>query len=129
MSKPPVIDTEVLPPAEASSRGPAGAGIRPPVHPLAAILLLAVDNLWSLAEWTVVSWVITIPLAFASVFVPTLILHRLALGQPRARALGWAVLLGAVAAMPFSIGGTAVGAALLGWLGIRHLSRAPSADS
>ena len=65
-----------------------------------------------------VSWAVTIPAAFVSVFVPTYFLHRGGLGQSRARALGWATLLGLIAAVPFSVGGTAIGAGLLAWLGI-----------
>ncbi len=123
MSKPPVIEVEVVPETE----GPRPGGRRPaaplpPVHPLAALILLAVDNLWSLAEWAVVSWAITIPAAFVSVFVPTYLLHRRRLGQSRARALGWATLLGGIAAVPFSVGGTALGAGLLAWLGITRLA-------
>lgn len=126
MSKPPVIEVEVV----TDSPGPGTHTARaqaekPPVHPLAALILLAVDNLWNLAEWAVVTWAVTIPAAFLTVFVPTLILHRRHLGQSKARALGWATLLGVIAAVPFSVGGTAIGAALLAWLGIQRLGRQP----
>lgn len=129
-SKPPVIEVEVV----TDSQGPGAEGTRPraekpPVHPLAALILLVVDNLWNLAEWAVVTWVVTIPAAFLSVFVPTLILHRRSLGQSKARALGWATLLGLIAAVPFSVGGTAIGAALLAWLGIQRLGRQPPGGS
>jgi hypothetical protein len=70
----------------------------------------------------VVRWAVTIPAAFVSVFVPTYFLHRRGLGQSRARALGWAALLGVIAAVPFSVGGTAIGAGLLAWLGITRLA-------
>jgi hypothetical protein len=126
MDKPPVIDVEVVSdaagPREERAR-PASA--KPPVHPLAALILLVVDNLWNVADWAVVTWVVTIPAAFLSVFVPTLILHRRSLGQSPARALGWAALLGAIAAVPFSVGGTAIGAGLLAWLGIQRLGNKP----
>lgn len=129
MSKPPLIEVEVVPDAS----GPGADSARPPdpkppVHPLAAVILLVVDNLWNLTEWAVVTWAVTIPAAFLSVFVPTLILHRRSLGQPRAKALGWATLLGAIAAVPFSVGGTAIGAALLAWLGIQRWGGRPQAD-
>jgi hypothetical protein len=133
MSKPPVIEVEVVSEADgprATRARPVGA--LPPVHPLAALILLAVDNLWSLAEWAVVSWAVTIPAAFVSVFVPTYFLHRRGLGQSRARALRWATLLGVIAAVPFSVGGTAIGAGLLAWLGITRWAgrpeRSPRAD-
>lgn len=128
MSKPPLIEVEVVPETEGPPPGSGRpAGPLPPVHPLAALILLAVDNLWSLAEWAVVSWVVTIPAAFLSVFVPTLILHRRSLGQSKSKALAWATLLGGIAAVPFSVGGTAIGAALLAWLGIQRLGRPPAA--
>jgi hypothetical protein len=127
MEKPPVIDVEVVPPGPRGGTGAAPAADRqPPVHPLAAVVLLVVDNLWNLADWAIVSWIVTIPAAFMSVFLPTLILHRRGLGQSPIKALGWAVLLGTIAAVPFSVGGTAVGAALLAWLGIQRLSNKPS---
>ena len=123
MSKPPVIEVEVVSEADGPRETRARpAGAKPPVHPLAALILLAVDNLWSLAEWAVVSWAVTIPAAFVLVFVPTYFLHRRGLGQSRARALGWAALLGGIAAVPFSVGGTAIGAGLLAWLGITRLA-------
>ena len=126
MDKPPVIDVEVVPPEPQSGAGAGpSAPPPPPVHPLAALVLLVVDNFWGLADWAVVSWIITIPAAFLSVFVPTLILHRRLLRQSPARALGWAVLLGGIAAVPFSVGGTAIGAGLLAWLGIQRLSNKP----
>lgn len=126
MDKPPVIEVEVVP----DSAGPHGESAcppadKPPVHPLAALILLAVDNLWNLAEWAVVSWVVTIPAAFLSVFVPTLLLHRRSLGQSKAKALAWATLLGLIAAVPLSVGGTAIGAGLLAWLGIQRLGPKP----
>jgi hypothetical protein len=117
--RPPPIDAEIV------SEIPRRSRASPPVHPLAAITLLIVDNLWNLADWAVISWVVTIPLAFWSVFLPTFFLHRLKLGQSRAKAFGWAALLGGIAAVPFSVAGTAIGALLLAWLGINHLSARP----
>lgn len=126
MDKPPVIDVEIVSHGAGSREEHARAGsAKPPVHPLAAVILLVVDNLWNLADWAVVTWGVTIPAAFLSVFVPTLILHRRSLGQSPVRAVGWATLLGAIAAVPFSVGGTAIGAALLAWLGIQRLGNKP----
>lgn len=128
MSQPPFIEVEVVPESEGPPPGRSRpTAQQPPVHPLAALILLAVDNLWSLAEWAVVSWAITVPTAFLAVFVPTLLLHRRSLGQSKAKALAWATLLGGIAAVPFSVGGTALGAGLLAWLGIRRLGQPPGA--
>jgi hypothetical protein len=127
------VEVEVLPPAPPLPPG-FGATTQPPpvssggfaVHPIAALLLLVVDNLWNLADWTILGWFITVPLSFLSVAVPTFILQRKRLLQSSGKALGWAVLLGGIAAVPFSVGGTTIGALLLAWLGIRRLSDKPS---
>jgi hypothetical protein len=117
----PPLEAEIVSDLPRGSRG-SSRGSPPPVHPLAAVALLVVDNLWNLADWAVISWMVTIPLAFASVFLPTFLLHRHLLRQSRLRALGWAALLGGIAAVPFSVAGTATGALLLTWLGINHLA-------
>lgn len=131
---PTIVEAEVVAETPAAARSlnasqsaaDHGGGEKPVVgasiHPLAAILLIGVDNLWNLADWAVVSWIATIPLSFLSVFLPTYFLQRRQQGQSRRRALAWALLFGAVAAIPFSVGGTTVGAAALAWLGINKLS-------
>jgi hypothetical protein len=120
--EPKVVDAEVvqeLPPA--LHRGSSQTDFGPPIHPLSALLLLVVDNLWNLAEWVVVDWVITIPLSFFTVFVPSLVIQKVLKRQRFGVALGYATLLAALAAIPTSILGTPVGAALLAWFGINKL--------
>ncbi len=95
------------------------------IHPLAAFLLIAVDNLWNMADWAVVTWIVTIPLAFLSVFVPTYYLQRRKQGLSWFTSFGWALLFGLAAAIPFSVAGTAVGATALAWLGINRLNARP----
>lgn len=122
-NRPPAIEPEIVTeipryrPQDAPHTAASG-----PVHPLAAVTLLVVDNLWNVADWAVITWVATVPLAFVSVFVPTFFLHRSKLGQSPGKALAWAALLGGIAAVPFSVAGTATGALLLAWLGINQLS-------
>ena len=98
---------------------PGGEG--PPIHPLAAVLLITVDNLWNFADWAVVSWVVTVPLGFLSVFFPTLLIQRFLKRDSMGKAFSYALLLGAVAAIPTSVTGTPVGVALLAWTGISKL--------
>lgn len=124
------IEVEVLPPppppppvgGAAATGSSTATSNPPPVHPIAALLLLVVDNLWNLADWTVIGWFFTVPLSFMSVALPTFLLQRQRLGQGVGKAMGWSLLLGAIAAVPFSVAGTTVGAVLLAWLGIRRLS-------
>jgi hypothetical protein len=84
------------------------------------VLLLVADNLWTLAEFAVVSWLLTVPLSFLVVFTGTFQIQRCQGGDSVGRALAKALLLGAIAAVPFSVTGTPVGLALLAWAGIRH---------
>lgn len=90
----------------------------PPVHPLAALLLLVVDNLWSLGDWAVFAWIVTIPLSFLSVFFPGLFLQRYANHDDWGKSMGKAMLLGVMAAVPTAILGTPIGVAFLAWAGV-----------
>ena len=92
-----------------------------PVHPLAALLLLFVDNLWNLADWTVIDWIFSIPLSFVMVFVPALFIQKGLMKNRWARAFGLAALLGLIAAVPTSLTGTPIGLALLAWTGLSRL--------
>jgi len=94
-----------------------------PIHPAASAILLFVDNLWMTADWAALLWVVTIPLSFLSVFLPTLWLQRSSRRDPWSAALGKAFALGIVAAVPTSITGTPVGMALLAWAGIEWRRR------
>ena len=114
----PFIIPEVLPPeAPVPPARPAG---RAPFHPLAATLLIVIDNLWMLEEWTVLALIFTIPLSFLTVFAPTLWIQRHKQGDGWGKAILKALFLGVVAAVPFSVTGTPVGLALLAWAGWKH---------
>ena len=93
----------------------------PPIHTLSALLLVAVDNLWLLADWAALLWVITIPLSFFSVAVPVYFIQRHMRGDSSGRAMAVSTLLGVVAAVPFSVTGSGVGLALLGYSGLRKI--------
>lgn len=131
--RPPVIDLEVVKdpksdiasrPASARSEERAGdQGGRTAFHPAAAALLLVVDNLWNLADWAVMTWLVTIPLSFISVFAPTFFIQRQMHGDSVSKALAKALFLGVIAAVPTSVSGTPVGLALLAWAGIQHVRR------
>ena len=124
LKTPPPIELEVLPPEPPFMAPPPGAEARRkggvPFHPWSAVLLLVVDNLWNLADFSVIAWFITVPLCFLFVFTGTFLIQRSRNRDSLGRAFAKALILGAVAAVPFSITGTPVGLALLAWAGIRH---------
>ena len=91
-----------------------------PYHPSAAALLVVVDNLWALEDWLVLTWILTIPLSFISVFFPTYWLQRHFRRDSRLTALWKALLFGVIAAVPTSVTGTPIGLALLAWAGIKR---------
>lgn len=124
-SEPPIIP-EVLPPnapvppaGNQSGSGPRPSPGRAPFHAQAAVLLLVVDNLWNLADWTAILYVITVPICFLCVAVPTFFIQRNKHGDSVGKAMLKALFLGLVAAVPFSVTGTPVGLALLAWAGIK----------
>jgi hypothetical protein len=90
----------------------------PPIHPLAALLLLVVDNLWNLGDWAIFAWVLIIPLTFLSVFFPGVFLQRYANHDGWGKSFAKGILLAALAAVPTSIAGTPVGVAFLAWAGL-----------
>jgi len=91
------------------------------VHPWAALLLVGVDNLWALTGWAAFMWVITIPLSFLTVFVPTYLIQKRWRKDSTRKALAVATFTGAVAAIPTPITGTVVGTLVLGWAGVQSL--------
>lgn len=131
MNPPPVIPVETIEVRPVQPEGnrdatrvtPIPAQEGPPIHALSALLMVAVDNLWNLADWAVISWVVTVPLAFLSVFVPVYLIQRGLRHDVRGRALAFAALLAVVAAVPTSITGTPVGLGLLAWTGLSRLRR------
>ena len=138
MDKPPRISEVPAVPVPVVVLPPESPGIRaadaqthegPPIHALSALLLLAVDNLWNLADWMVIDWIITIPLSFITVFVPVFLLQKFLKKDSNGRALALATLLAVIAAIPTSLTGTPVGLGLLAWTGLSKLfgkSRPPT---
>lgn len=104
------------PASQPATPQPQLAGV--PIHPLAAGLLVFVDNLWMLADWNAVTWLLTVPLSFLSVALPTVLIQRLLHRDGWGKSLGKGLLLGVVAGVPTSVTGTPVGLVLLTWAGI-----------
>jgi hypothetical protein len=115
---PKVVELEVVPPQAEERSNRAG---RAPIHPLSAIALVVIDNLWMLEEWIIIDWIITIPLCFISVFFPVFFIQKFLNKDSLGRALAFATLLGVIAAVPTSVTGTPVGLGLLAWTGLGKL--------
>jgi hypothetical protein len=89
------------------------------IHPVAALLLMVIDALWSLADWAALAWGVTIPLSFFVVAVPTFFVQKSLNRDTGGRALAVAGLLGALAAVPTPVMGTVIGAIALALAGLR----------
>jgi hypothetical protein len=96
---------------------------RTTIHPLSAILLMVIDGLWSLIDWAALSWVVTIPLSFLAVFLPSLLIQKAFNGDSLGRASAIAAFLGVLAAVPTPVTGTVAGLAVLSLAGIRSFKR------
>lgn len=125
MEKPPVIDVEVVTDEPRAGYRRVGEVGGAPVHPLAALLLVTVDNLWMFADWNAMTWFVTVPLSFLTVAVPTFLIQKLVKGDGFLRSARFGLLLGALAAIPTSLFGTPVGLALLAWSGLNKLLGQP----
>ena len=64
------------------------------VHPVAALLLIAVDALWSVPDMAAFAWILTIPLCFLAVSVPTFLIQRFLAKSTTLQSLGIAFVLG-----------------------------------
>lgn len=118
LREPPVIGQP--PPSSEASDASASSS---PIHPLAATLLIVVDSLWLVAEWNVLTWILTIPLSFFSVFIPTTLIQRYLHGNSLGKALAYGMFLGVLAAVPTPILSTSAGIAVLAWSGLSWLKK------
>jgi hypothetical protein len=91
------------------------------IHPLSAVLLIAVDTLWTLTDWAAFAWVVTIPLSFAAVAVPGYLIQRHLNGGGPGPSAAIAAALGVLAAIPTPVTGTLAGTVILALAGIRSL--------
>ena len=91
------------------------------IHPLSAALLIAVDSLWTFADWAVLAWMVTIPLSFLAVFLPSFLIQKHFRKDPAGKSAAVAAFLGVLAAIPTPITGTMVGTMALALAGFRSL--------
>lgn len=139
MQVPPKIESErarevvieVLPPESGQGGGQRSDPSRDlvPVHALSALVLVAVDSLWTLFEFAPPLWALAIPSCFLAVFLPVYLIQRHIKGDSSGRAAAFAALLATLAAVPTPIMGTPVGLGLLAWTGLGRLLGRPSTRS
>lgn len=98
------------------------------IHPLSAALLIAVDSLWTFADWAVLAWLVTIPLSFLAVFLPSFLIQKHFKKDPAGKSAAVAAFLGVLAAIPTPITGTMVGTLALALAGFRSLRTRGSAS-
>src|SRR5688572_18168166 len=103
---------------------PSQAEKRTLVHPFSAFVLVLIDSLWFLAEWNVLAWIFTVPLSFLSVCISTILIERHLNGHEKGKALAIGFFLGLVAAVPFPVVSSSVGASLLAWTGLKRVLNA-----
>jgi hypothetical protein len=98
-----------------------------PIHPLAALATIVLDNLFTLPEIAGPEvWIFSVPIIGGlSLITTTMLQHYLAKdgwGESFAKGL----VMGIVAGVPISITGTAVGGILLAWAGLHEWIKLPA---
>lgn len=94
---------------------------QPLIHPLSALLLIIIDNLWTIADWAALMWIITIPLSFFAVLVPAFLVQKYLKGDRTGRSFAVSTFLAVLAAVPTPVTGTVAGTIALGFAGFRAL--------
>ena len=100
-----------------------------PVHPLAALATIVLDNIFALPELAGPEmWIFTIPIIGGiSLLTTTLVQHFLA-KDGWGEALAKGLVMGIIAGVPISVTGTAAGGILLAWAGLHEWVRQPAAE-
>ena len=99
-----------------------------PVHPLAALATIVLDNLFTLPEIAGPElWILTIPLIGVTGFVSTLFIQHYLAKDSWGESVAKGLVMGIIAGVPFSVTGTATGGVLLAWAGLHEWLRFPVA--
>ena len=97
-----------------------------PIHPLAALTTIVLDNLFTLPEIAGPEvWIITIPLIGGLGFVATTLVQRYLAKDSWGEAIAKGVVMGIIAGVPTSVTGTTVGVVLLSWAGANKWIKLP----
>lgn len=98
-----------------------------PIHPLAALATIVLDNLFTLPEVAGPEvWVFSVPIIGGLCLLTTTLVQRYLARDDWGAAVAKGLVMGVVAGVPISITGTAVGGALLAWAGLHEWIKLPS---
>ena len=97
-----------------------------PVHPLAALATIVLDNLFTIPEIAGPElWILTIPLIGMTGFVSTLFIQHYLAKDGWGESVAKGLVMGIIAGVPFSVTGTATGGVLLAWAGLHEWLKFP----
>lgn len=123
LQRPPYQSPQLRPPEE---ERPIPAA---PIHPLAALATIVLDQAWGVIEVAAVAsfvGIFTYPLLISftggMAFLAVLMVQHYVSGDPWRVAVAKALAMGVLAGVPFVVGGTVVGGLLIGWSGLSKLS-------
>jgi hypothetical protein len=97
-----------------------------PVHPLAALATIVLDNLFAIPELAGPElWIITIPLIGGAGLLTTTLVQRFIAKDGWGASIAKGLVMGIIAGVPISVTGTAVGGVLLAWAGLHEWVKLP----
>ncbi len=98
-----------------------------PIHPLAALATLLLDNVFGAVEIVDPLLVLLTSLSVGTICTITvsLVQHYIAKDE-WGTSIAKGLVMGVIAGVPFQVGGTAIGGILLGWAGLHRWLKLPS---
>ena len=97
-----------------------------PIHPLAALATIVLDNLFSLPEFAGPEvWIFTVPLIGGACLLTTTMVQHFLAKDSWGESIAKGLVMGIIAGVPISVTGTAVGGVLLAWAGLHEWVKLP----
>ncbi len=98
----------------------------PPIHPLAALITVVLDNVFGVLEFVDPLFILfTSLIVGACGTLSTKLIQRYLVGDGWGKAAAKGVAMGIIAGVPFSVTGTALGVPLLAWAGLHEWIKLP----
>jgi hypothetical protein len=96
-----------------------------PIHPLAALTIIVLDNVFGWIDFVPGAMLGTSLLVGGLGFLSTLFVQHYLAKDEWGESLAKGMVMGIIAGVPFQVTGTAIGAILLGWAGANQWIRLP----